>query len=316
MAVLLDTTDLTRRERPDALITAMHDASGASEVTVEEDVPVRARLELWPFGAAAIFGAATSGVSMTRTAKAARSATAEHIAIGVQAAGVARFRIGSTTRVVPSGEALVVDVSRPFHYQWRGFGAAHSLNLPLDQLTLPAEQVRRAVTRLQHSPLYGLVSRHIRDLAANAEALSASPMAPALGAASIELARALIATAIDGTPGCRDVVEQTLLTQIRAYVRQHLGDPGLTPDGIARALAISPRHLYRVCATAGFRLEQWIITSRLANAKAELVDPRSRHRSLAAIARRWGFTDPTHFTRRFRAAYGLLPSEWRREGGS
>ncbi|MFY1670340.1 AraC family transcriptional regulator [Plantactinospora sp. WMMB334] len=25
-----------------------------------------------------------------------------------------------------------------------------------------------------------------------------------------------------------------------------------------------------------------------------------------------GFTDPTHFARRFRATYGLTPSDWRR----
>ena len=32
----------------------------------------------------------------------------------------------------------------------------------------------------------------------------------------------------------------------------------------------------------------------------------------AMVARNWGFTDPTHFTRRFRSAYGLTPSELRR----
>lgn len=44
-------------------------------------------------------------------------------------------------------------------------------------------------------------------------------------------------------------------------------------------------------------------------ARADLAD---RHLPIAAVARRWGFKDPTHFTRRFRAAYGVLPSEWRR----
>ena len=32
------------------------------------------------------------------------------------------------------------------------------------------------------------------------------------------------------------------------------------------------------------------------------------------MAAGWGFKDPTHFARRFRAAYGLLPQEWRRLG--
>ncbi|HEX6452329.1 MAG TPA: AraC family transcriptional regulator [Trebonia sp.] len=32
---------------------------------------------------------------------------------------------------------------------------------------------------------------------------------------------------------------------------------------------------------------------------------------MAAIARRWGFADSTHFSRRFRQAYGMSPREWR-----
>ena len=35
--------------------------------------------------------------------------------------------------------------------------------------------------------------------------------------------------------------------------------------------------------------------------------------SASAIAARWGLTDPAHFSRAFRAAYGLPPSEYRRE---
>jgi AraC-like DNA-binding protein len=150
-------------------------------------------------------------------------------------------------------------------------------------------------------------------MARNADALSAGPAAHILGAASIELARALIATALDNAPGARDIVEQTLITQIRAYVRQHLRDQDLTPSVIATALAISPRQLYRVCAQANLRLEQWIISSRLEYAKAELAHPSAQHRSVATIALRWGFKDPTHFTRRFHAAYGVLPRDWRRD---
>jgi AraC-like DNA-binding protein len=33
---------------------------------------------------------------------------------------------------------------------------------------------------------------------------------------------------------------------------------------------------------------------------------------VSEIAYGWGFSDMTHFGRRFKAAYGLLPSEYRR----
>lgn len=312
MAVLIDTSALQERDRRDALITVFRETSGASQVTLDRDEPVRARLDLWTFGHAAIFRAESNGVSMTRTAKAARSATGEHIAIGVHEFGVARHRVGPDSREVPAGQGLVVDVSRPFDYGWRGHGAARSLNVPTEHLALPPDLVWRAGPHLAASPLYPLVSRYIVDLAVAADTLSTSPGAGALGAASIELVRALVSTVFEDVPGSREVQEQTLVTQIRAYVRQHLRDPDLTPESVAFALAISPRHLYRACAAVGLRLEQWIIDSRLEHAKAELAHPSARHRAIATVARQWGFKDPTHFTRRFRAAYGLLPSDWRR----
>lgn len=31
---------------------------------------------------------------------------------------------------------------------------------------------------------------------------------------------------------------------------------------------------------------------------------------MAAVAHRWGFSSPSHFSRTFRGAYGMSPSEW------
>ncbi|SFR24461.1 AraC-type DNA-binding protein [Lentzea waywayandensis] len=315
MAVLLDTATLPLRDRRDALITTMREASGTSRVELADDEPVRARVDLWPFGTASILRADSNGFANIGTTRSARSASGEHIAIGVHEMGVARYQVGAATRKVQAGEVLVVDVSRPFLFGWRGRGAALSLNTSAENLALPADLVTRAGSRLRSSPLYGLFSRHIMDITRNADLLSPGPAAGMLGAASIELARALIATAVDDVAGARDVVEQTLIVQIRAYVRQHLRDPDLGPGSIAAALAISPRHLHRVCTNANLSLEQWIITCRLDQAKAELVHPGSRHRSIGTISRRWGFKDQTHFTRRFRLAFGMLPSEWRRSAG-
>ena len=95
-----------------------------------------------------------------------------------------------------------------------------------------------------------------------------------------------------------------------AYVQQHLTDPSLTPESIARAHSVSVRQLYTIFAAAGRSLEQWIIEQRLETARVELVTPAGLRRSVAATARACGFRDPSHFSRRFRAAYGLTPRDW------
>jgi AraC family transcriptional activator of tynA and feaB len=50
---------------------------------------------------------------------------------------------------------------------------------------------------------------------------------------------------------------------------------------------------------------------RLERCRAALEDPGQARRSVSEIAFGWGFSDMTHFGRRFKAAYGILPSEYR-----
>ena len=94
-------------------------------------------------------------------------------------------------------------------------------------------------------------------------------------------------------------------------MRHHLADPDLSPAKIAAAHNISLRYLYKLCAEADLSLEQWIIAERLHRAKQDLSHP-TRTRTIAQTARAWGFSDPTHFTRRFRAAYGQSPTAYRK----
>ena len=46
--------------------------------------------------------------------------------------------------------------------------------------------------------------------------------------------------------------------------------------------------------------------------RADLRDPQYRDMGVADIARRWGFPSPAHFSRAYRAAFGVSPSSDRR----
>jgi AraC-like DNA-binding protein len=312
VAVLLDTAQLPLSERRDAVTSTVVAGGVLSRVTLEDGEPVSARICVWEFGTAAIFQLESSGISVVRTAQAVRQGPCEFVAIAQHGVGSGQLTTESTSRTVRSGQTELCDVTQPFEYSWRGSGGTRTLQVSVDELAVPIDVVRRAGEHLASSPLYGLVSRHIYDMANDAEALSATAVAGSLGTASTELIRALILSAGGASPAAREVLEQTLITQVRAYVRQHLRDPDLGPDAIAAALAISTRHLYRVCGNAQLHLEQWIISSRLEGARMEFSQTAAHSTTITTIARRWGFKDPTHFARRFRAAYGMLPSQWLR----
>jgi len=313
MALVLDTNLVAAEDRRDALTSAMTATSGSTRVELEEAPGgVSGQLDLWSFGDASMFRARTTGVSLVRDARTVGATSTGVVAIAVQGGGLGRHQVGEHQRVVQPGDLMTVDVTRPFDFSWRGHGSSSALHVPISELGLSETALRRAAGRLASSPLYRIVSRHITDMTREAEALSASSAA-AVGEAGIQLARALLHGASNDGAQSGETLERTLLAQVRIYVNQHLADPDLCADSVAVALAVSRRQLFRVCAQAGFSLEQYTIQRRLQRAHADLATQSSRHLTIAAVAFRWGFKDPTHFTRRFSSAYGLLPSDWRRQ---
>ncbi|MCZ7593504.1 MAG: helix-turn-helix domain-containing protein [Hyphomicrobium sp.] len=59
-------------------------------------------------------------------------------------------------------------------------------------------------------------------------------------------------------------------------------------------------------------VERYILHRRLERCRRALEDPLQAHRMIGEIAFGWGFSDLSHFTRRFRSAFGMTPSDCRR----
>jgi hypothetical protein len=68
------------------------------------------------------------------------------------------------------------------------------------------------------------------------------------------------------------------------------------------------RYLHRLFHDQGTSVARWVRERRLANCRRDLEDPALAQRGVQAIARRWGFEDPAHFSKIFKASYGDPPS--------
>jgi AraC-like DNA-binding protein len=309
--LLLDTADLPRSDRTEAFRVAMQEATVPCRV--EHRAPpgeLRARMHLWPYGRTWLFTTDASGFRLTRTPRHVRMESPPVVAIAYQARGRGEFAQLGHEQVVSGDDLMLVDLTAPYSFGCAAGGGSRAFMVPYEQLALPVDVVRRAAPRLASSRLHDLVCTHLRCLSDSAAAISGDPAAAALGVATVELVRALIVSAAGDEGRGRTVREQTLATRVRAHVAQHVNDPGLSARTIAAVHNVSERRLYQVFADAGLSLEQEVIGQRLDAARAALVSPSGRHRSIAATARAHGFPSPSHFTRRFRRAYGLTPREW------
>ena len=227
-----------------------------------------------------------------------RRSTMEAVSIGTQVSGQTIKSIGDDCQAFSPCQISLTDFGSP--YQWRSTGDSTTMSLRFTyaELCLPAGQIRSAAGDLATSPLYSLLDEDMPTSAAES-----------LASATLELARAVIATVGQRDAARNDVANEALVTRIEAYVQQHLADPALSPESIAHAHHISVRQLYKLWSGRELGLAEWIMRGRLEAARRGL--RRNESIGIAALARRWGFTDATHFGRRFRAAYGLSPREWR-----
>ncbi|MFI9650427.1 AraC family transcriptional regulator [Streptomyces sp. NPDC052040] len=102
-----------------------------------------------------------------------------------------------------------------------------------------------------------------------------------------------------------------LVRRVRAHVDAQLWDRDLTPAAVAASQHISIRYLHKLFEDHHSTIGRWIQHRRLEEARRELARPGRDDTTVSAVARRWGFANATHFSRSFRAVYGMSPSDWR-----
>jgi AraC-like DNA-binding protein len=129
---------------------------------------------------------------------------------------------------------------------------------------------------------------------------------PRLGNLTLDMFDAMLAHILDPVHEVLPA-QQALLAQVMCHIREHLGDPELSPGSIAAAHHISVSYLHRLFASRDLTVAATIRTQRLNRARRDLLDPRLAHIPIHRIATRWGFRDHATFTRAFRTRYGIPP---------
>ncbi|MFD3502680.1 helix-turn-helix domain-containing protein [Streptomyces sp. NPDC058676] len=216
-------------------------------------------------------------------------------------------------------DLMLYSESRPYEAlvdSQQGMGASVLARIPRSRLPLPSNQLDRLVARRLprgDSGVGGLLAGFLTRLATD----TTTPYRPAdarrLGTVIVDLATCWLAHCLeaeDQTP--TETRQQVLLLQAQAFIAGHLGDPELSPATVAAAHFMSLRSLHRLFQNQGTTVAAFIRHQRLARTRHELADPLAAGRPVHAIAARWGFPRPADFTRAFRAAYGMTPSDYRR----
>lgn len=225
---------------------------------------------------------------------------------------------GRTESLLP-GALAFYDASRPFTLVMPEAYRAKVLVVPRRALGLSEAELPRLIARpIQPDTALSAMLLPIISRLADGAGPHPWPIRRQIARTLLDLLATLATGALDtlGTLGTRDMedrrsgADRAHLARVHAFINKHLADSGLSPETIARHHGISVRYLHKLFQEHGTTVGRWIRQRRLEECRKELARGGRSSRTVAAVAQHWGFISPAHFSRVFRAAYGMSPREW------
>lgn len=234
--------------------------------------------------------------------------------VAVVAGGGMSGDFAGTGVAARSGDIVVLDLTQPLQSDVTAGGMFSTL--------IPREILAKATGHSNlhglilkaHLPMTKLLTAYLRGLGDLGNQSLVDEAAAVQEALVTILAAALRAERPDRGGELRPL-SAALRQRVLDFIDGNINNPNLGPEFILQRFHVSRAHLYRAFAGDG-GVSSVIRDRRLDAAYLELTRTGISGRSIAEIAFSLGFTDSTHFLRRFRARFGRTPSEVRREGAS
>ncbi|WP_327302729.1 helix-turn-helix domain-containing protein [Streptomyces sp. NBC_01298] len=251
-----------------------------------------------------------------RTAALIRRGDPEQYQLALLRKGVTSMSQHRNACTVGAGDLMLWDTSRPSDNTMHAEGGqvrATILMLPRDVLPLRPERLERLLARRIPGDrgIAAILASFMTALEDHAAECEPRELAR-LGSVAVDLATACLAQHLDAEEAIpAEARAEVLLRRIHAFIEHNLGDPELAPPVIAARHTISVRSLHQLFQGQGESVRARIRRRRLEQCRTDLGRPELAAHPVQSIAARWGFSGPEVFSRSFREAYGLTPTEYR-----
>lgn len=267
-------------------------------------------------GSLSVFRLETSPSIVARTPQliARDPEDSELIKVMLQVEGDAFIEQDGRVALLHPGDLVLYDTSRPYTLRFDSPCRIVVVSFPHRHLDVPREELSRiTATAFPHElPLGGVVNPFLLALAQSLKELTADDR-ERLAQTALDL----LTTVVSGELRHRGQGDprRELRHRILASIEEMLPDPELSPSQVAERHFMSTRHLHAVFEGQGVTVGGWIRQRRLEHIRRELADPLNADVPLGRIAASWGLLNAAHFSRLFRATFGMSPSEYRRTRG-
>lgn len=231
----------------------------------------------------------------------------------IQTGNINVLQSGSTLST-NAGTGALFCASEPYDLQCLGKIRSYYLEMPRAEFAsrFAKDRVPVAATLSTGRGLGRIAAEFCSMLASQGSSLDASVRAR-LGDELMDV----MALAFDSAQGQEPLSEQSVqkarLRSVKAWLEDHLCEPDLTLEAIAKSNAVSLRYLHALFSLEGTTVSNWIWNRRLERSYDMLLNSGDHDaRSLTEIAYRVGFNSSSHFSTTFRRKFGVRPSDVKR----
>lgn len=216
---------------------------------------------------------------------------------------------GERAALIKPGDCLLVNSREPYHFLLPERDHCLSVQIPQNWLRtwLPDPEDLTVTPLASHSGWGATLASALGNLSPDTLDRIAVPygiVADQIGA--------LLALAGGARPEPMSRHGASLLRRLLRAIEDRSCDPDTDPASVARECGISKRYLHLILAQGGTSFGAILIEARLKRAKVLLDDARFARISIADIAWRCGFSNSSHFARRFRRRFGAAPADYRK----
>lgn len=219
---------------------------------------------------------------------------------------------GRESRVEP-GDVFVLDPSRPFYIE-TGEIETHSVYVKSSALRSLAPELDLATARAIRcdSGAAALFRTMLDEVFALAPSLT-EDVADDLSEALIHMLAPVVRSSVCANERCTSRLSTMHRQRIIRFAKENLWDSTLDSNAIAKGVDLSPRHVYQIFDEEDKPLMRWVWSERLERCRRELEQPSLKSKSIGEIAFQWGFSNVSHFSRAYKAEFGVSPRDYRRQ---
>jgi AraC-like DNA-binding protein len=250
---------------------------------------------------------------VTRTARRIRQATEETVLVSLYLDGAGTIRQDGREAALRPGNFALYDSTRPYTLHLPGDFEQIVLHMPRDRMmhALGRTEPYTAIAVDGGTATGALALSCLREVAAIVP--TADPdTADRLSGVAASLVAAALGERLGHMPAAPTWPRASLLYRAKAAIEDSLQLAELDTRFLAKRLTVSPRYLQALFQEEGTTVSAFIRERRLDRCREELSNPRLAGRSIGEVAYAAGFSDLAHFSKRFREAYGMAPSDYRR----